>query len=164
MKLENNELKSKLEEIEKSKDKKNAEFDKLDSEVYDLKKTVSMQEDEINKLSGELSESKKKVEELSTKLSEKENELTILNENLSEKEKIIDNQKSKLEHAESELSALKPVAPAEYTSEERLICPKCGARGKDLKVEEDKSKVLGYVGHSPLYAKKNVCKKCGMTF
>ena len=62
------------------------------------------------------------------------------------------------------MSTLKPTTPTEYISEERLICPSCGARGRDLKVEEDKSKVLGYVGHSPLYSKINVCKKCGYKF
>ncbi|MFW9827188.1 MAG: hypothetical protein ACFFEY_06355 [Candidatus Thorarchaeota archaeon] len=65
---------------------------------------------------------------------------------------------------EAELSALQPEVPTKYVSEERLVCPNCGARGKDLKVEEDKTKILSYIGHAPMYAKINVCKRCGYKF
>lgn len=126
------------------------ELDKLESEVYDLKKTVTLKDDESNKLNAEVDELKQEVAKL--------------NDNLKEKEKAFEEQRAKLEKSETELSALKPAEPTEYTSEERLVCPKCGARGKDLKVEEDKSKVLGYVGHSPMYSKTNVCKQCGEKF
>ena len=126
------------------------ELDKLNSEVYDLKKTLTLKADEMNKLNQEVDDLKQ--------------EIAKLNENLKEKEKAFDEQKANLEKAETELSALKPPESTEYTSEERLVCPKCGARGKDLKVEEDKSRVLGYVGHSPMYGKTNVCKKCGEKF
>jgi chromosome segregation ATPase len=143
----------------------------LNSEIYDLKKTVTLKDDELNKMRAEMDDFKPRVaeltknnEELKKNLAEKESKITELNECLAEKEKAFNEQKSSLEKAETELSALKPAAPTEYTSEERLVCPNCGARGKDLKVEEDKSKVLGYVGHSPLYSKKNVCKKCSTEF
>lgn len=105
-----------------------------------------------------------KIEELNTALSEKESNLNELKKDLEEKEKELGEQKSKLEKAETELNSMKPVQPTEYTSEERLICPSCGSVGKDIKAEEDKSKVLGYIGHSPMYGKKNVCKKCGYSF
>ncbi|MFW9895217.1 MAG: hypothetical protein ACFFDB_14345 [Promethearchaeota archaeon] len=59
---------------------------------------------------------------------------------------------------------MKPVEPSTYKSEDRLMCPNCGAVGKDIKTEEDKSRVLGYIGHSPMYGKRNVCKKCGEQF
>ncbi len=111
-----------------------------------------------------IAELTKNNEELKKNLAEKESKITELSESLAEKEKAFNEQKSSLEKAETELSALKPASPTEYTSDERLVCPRCGARGKDLKVEEDKSKVLGYVGHSPMYGKTNVCKKCGEKF
>jgi hypothetical protein len=41
-------------------------------------------------------------------------------------------------------------------------CPKCGA--ENIKEVEDKSKVLGYAGHNPIYAKVKVCKECGNRF
>ncbi|MFX0008583.1 MAG: coiled-coil domain-containing protein [Promethearchaeota archaeon] len=146
-------------------------LERLDSEIYDLKKTVTLKNDELNKLRAEVDGLKPKIaeltknkDELKRDLAEKNSKINELTETLSEKEKELNEKASKLEKAETELSALKPTAPKEYTSEERLICPNCGARGKDLKVEEDKSKVLGYVGHSPLYSKINVCKKCGYKF
>ena len=161
------ETRSKLTDLES----KTGDLDKLNSEVYDLKKTVTLKGDEINKLQAEVDESKPKVaeltninEELKKDIAEKESKIKELTDAFTEKEKAFDDQISRLEKAETELSALKPAAPTEYTSEERLVCPSCGARGKDLKVEEDKSKVLSYVGHSPLYAKVNVCKKCGYKF
>ncbi|NVM19308.1 MAG: hypothetical protein HWN80_16500 [Candidatus Lokiarchaeota archaeon] len=185
-------MSSELEETKSNLEDKTNKLEKIDSEVYDLKKTVTIKENEKNKLCAELDELKQKIEELSnefakkeniitelseeltkkenkiTELSEeltnKENKIAELNDTLAEKIKSIEEQKDKLEKAETELSAIKPPEPTEYTSEERLVCPKCGAKGKDLKVEEDKSKVLGYIGHSPLYAKKNVCKKCGEKF
>ncbi|MFX1379810.1 MAG: hypothetical protein ACFFA4_12040 [Promethearchaeota archaeon] len=143
----------------------------MNSEVYDLKKTITLKDEKINKLRAEVDEFKPKIaeltknnEELKKNLTERENRVKELNDNLVEKEKVLSEQASKLEKAETELSALKPATPAVFTSEERLVCHNCGARGKDLKVEEDKSKVLSYVGHSPLYAKVNVCKKCGYKF
>lgn len=146
-------------------------FEKINTEMFDLKKTITLNENEISRLNAETEELKKKVEELSNmnneiakSLSEKEAKIKELSETIIEKEKAFDEQKNKLEEAQTELSALKPTVPTEYTSEERLVCPKCGAKGKDLKVEEDKSKILGYVGHSPMYGKTNVCKKCGEKF
>jgi len=41
-------------------------------------------------------------------------------------------------------------------------CPKCGA--ENIKEVQDKSKVLGYAGHVPIYAKIKVCKECGNRF
>ncbi|MFX0003213.1 MAG: coiled-coil domain-containing protein [Candidatus Hodarchaeota archaeon] len=150
---------------------KTSDLERLNSEIYDLKKTITLKDNELNKLRAEVDEFKPKIaeltknnEELKKNLAEKESKITELTNTLSEKEKTLNEQTSQLEKAETELSALKPAAPTEYTSEERLICPNCGSRGKDLKAEEDKSKVLGYIGHSPLYAKIHVCKKCGYKF
>ncbi|TXT60867.1 MAG: hypothetical protein BAJALOKI2v1_70019 [Promethearchaeota archaeon] len=43
----------------------------------------------------------------------------------------------------------------------QLECPQCGHSGSDIKMVEDKSKVLSYEGHVPIYGMKCVCKKCG---
>ena len=161
------EARNKLSDLES----KASNLERLNSEVYDLKKTITIKDNEINKLKAEVDEYKPKIaeltknnEEFKKNLAENESKITELSQSLAEKEKTINEQKSSLEKAETELAALKPAVPTEYTSEERLVCPKCGARGKDLKVEEDKSKVLGYVGHAPMYGKKNVCKKCSYEF
>ncbi len=44
-------------------------------------------------------------------------------------------------------------------SESRRVCPKCGST--EFNAVPDKSKILYYVASTPIYAKKNVCKKCG---
>ena len=155
-----------------------SELDKLNTEIYDLKKTISLKDDEFNKFKGEAGDLKPKIEELTSKhqeltdkheelkksLTEKENKIQELSTALTAKEDELKDQKSKLEKAETELTDLKPVAPTQYTSEDRLTCPSCGAVGKDIKAEEDKTKILSYVGHTPMYVKKNVCKKCGYEF
>ena len=106
----------------------------------------------------------KKTEELNNFISEKDSKIDEFTNLLSEKEKVIEEQEASLNKVEVELTELKPAAPTEYASDDRLICPSCGAVGKDIKAEEDKSKVLSYIGHSPMYSKINVCKKCGQKF
>ena len=69
------------------------------------------------------------------------------------------------EEVKAELDELKPSeSVGGFESEQRKICPKCGAVGYDIKVIEDKSKILSYIGNKPMYAKKSVCKKCGQEF
>ncbi len=161
------ELRGKLTDLKS----KSANLEKLNSEVYDLKKTITLKDDEINKLKTEVDESKPKVTELTknnealnNSIAEKESKIKELTDTIAEKENALNEQNSRLEKVETELSALQPTAPVDYSTEERLVCPSCGARGKDLKVEEDKSKILSYIGHSPMYSKTNVCKKCGYKF
>jgi len=42
-----------------------------------------------------------------------------------------------------------------------IVCPICSTGLRNIKLIEDKSKILGYIGHIPMYAIKLVCKKCG---
>ncbi|MFX0104636.1 MAG: hypothetical protein ACFE75_03985 [Candidatus Hodarchaeota archaeon] len=164
-------LNSELEDTKGKTSELENKLDKLNSEVYDLKKTVTLKDDELNKLNAEVDDLKKidnskddESNKLNAEINDLKQQIEKLNENLKEKEKRIEDQRAKLEKAETELSSLKPTEPTKYISEARLVCPKCGARGRDLKVEEDKSKVLGYIGHTPMYSKTNVCKKCGEKF
>jgi C4-type Zn-finger protein len=41
-------------------------------------------------------------------------------------------------------------------------CPKCGS--ENIKEVEDKSKVLSYANHQPIYATVKVCRECGHRF
>ena len=171
MAKEREELNSKYEGKVAELVSKASELEKLNIEVFDLKKTITMKLDEINKSTGEndtlktqIEDLNKKCEEITNSLTEKDSKIKELNDALAEKDKIIDAQNAKIENSEKELTALKPQAPTTYTSEDRLTCPSCGAVGRDIKAEEDKSKVLSYVGHTPMYAKRNVCKKCGYQF
>ncbi len=45
---------------------------------------------------------------------------------------------------------------------ERIKCPKCGSHR--VKQIEDKSRVLSYVAHRPIYAKIYLCGDCGHKF
>ena len=140
------------------------ELEGLKKEVDEVKSSISSKESEINTLKAQIEDLNKKNEEVTNSLTEKDSKIKELNDALAEKDKIIDAQNAKIEDSEKELTALKPQAPTTYTSEDRLMCPSCGAVGRDIKAEEDKTKILSYVGHTPMYAKKNVCKKCGYSF
>ena len=153
----------------------NSELESSKGKITDLENQVneltSSKENETANFKLEISDLTSKVEELTSKneeitksLSEKESKLDEVSKFLEEKEKVIGEQKTHLEKVETELGALKPVEPTAYASEDRLMCPSCGAVGKDIKSEEDKSKVLGYIGHKPMHGKINVCKKCGEQF
>jgi chromosome segregation ATPase len=159
-----NSLNEKISELDKS----SARITELENQINEL---TSSKENETANLKSEVSNLTSKVEELTNKneeitksLSEKESKLGELSKSLEENEKVIGEQKTHLEKVETELSALKPVEPTAHTSEDRLMCPSCGAVGKDIKTEEDKSKILGYIGHKPMYSKQNVCKKCSERF
>lgn len=56
------------------------------------------------------------------------------------------------------------IGAGEFVSEEKITCPMCSAVGGKIKTIEGRSKILSYVGHIPMYAKKHVCKKCGYEF
>jgi len=147
-------------EVEQGKNK----ISELDSQVKELTSSKDNFSTEVGDLKSQVEDLSKKTEELNNSISEKDSKIDELTKSLSEKEKVIEDQKASLNKVEVELTELKPAAPTEYASEDRLICPSCGAVGKDIKTEEDKSKVLGYIGHSPMYGKINVCKKCGQKF
>jgi hypothetical protein len=52
------------------------------------------------------------------------------------------------------------ITPA--TTESRIICPKCSSTS--LRIENDRSRVLSYMGGVPMYAKKYICRKCMYDF
>lgn len=163
-----NSLKEKVAGLNSELETSKGRITELENQIHEL---TSSKENETATLKSEVSNLTSKVEELTSKneevsksLSEKESKLGELSKSLEEKEKVMGEQKAHLEKVETELSALKPAEPTAYTSEERLMCPSCGAVGKDIKTEEDKSKVLGYIGHKPMHGKITVCKKCGEKF
>ena len=151
-------------ELNSKYEAKVAEFAQLKKEADEVKSLLSSKEGEVDTLKAQVEDLNKKNEEITNSLSEKDSKIKELNDALADKDKIVDAQNVKIEESEKELTSLKPEATTSYSSEERLMCPSCGAVGKDLKSEEDKTKVLSYIGHKPLYAKKNICKKCGYEF
>ena len=97
---------------------------------------------------------------------QRDTQIQELTEDVSEKVHEIESTSAHLSEVESELEELKPpdIGAGGFASEERITCPMCGAVGSNIKQIEDKTKVLSYVGHIPMYAKKHVCKKCGYEF
>ena len=138
----------------------------LNSEIDELKRNLNISQTVDSDLKKILENIKKKNEELTNLNSQKEKKIQELQETLSEKDKIIEDQNTHLEQIKAELNNLKPpeVITVDVGERERVSCPTCGAVGKDIKIEEDKSKVLSYIGNAPMYAKKHVCKKCGFEF
>ena len=56
-----------------------------------------------------------------------------------------------------------PTAPSGGLGSGRRLCPNCGASGFAVKEVEDKSRIISYIP-KPIYAKKQVCTKCGFEF
>ncbi len=48
------------------------------------------------------------------------------------------------------------------STDTRIVCPKCG--NTSVRPENDRSRVLSYMGGVPMYAKKYICKKCMFDF
>ena len=121
---------------------------------------------ELEAIKSEGSGSEAEIAQLNSQISKLNSKIEELNATISEKDALLGSQKAHLDEVESELGELKPpeISSGGFVSEERITCPMCGSVGSDIKSVEDKSKVLSYVGHIPMYAKKNVCKKCGYEF
>ena len=157
-KLEDTELRNST--LEGKLKNKNEEISNLKDEIDNLKKNeLSKREEETIKLN-------KKIEELNNLISQKESELQKLQETLSEKDKVIEEQTTHIKEVEDELKQLNPPEMDSISEgdEHRTKCLNCGAVGKNIKIVEDKTKVLSYMGNIPMYAKKHVCKKCGYEF
>ncbi len=159
-----NELKSKLNFTEENNNELETQLIETKKDLGELK-DVKINYDELLKEIGQL---KSQFEQLTTQnielndlLKQKEQDIQQLSESLTENKKSLEEKSTRLMEVEMELQELKPPEPADFTSEERLICPKCGATGKDIKTEEDKTKVLSYIGNKPMYQKIKICKKCG---
>jgi chromosome segregation ATPase len=149
---------------------KNSNLENQLNEATDKNESLSSQVEELStKLStaqGEITQLNSQISELNNTLLQRDNQVQELSNALSEKEKNLESASAHLQEVESELEELKPpeIGAGGFASDERITCPMCGAVGTDIKTVEDKHKVLSYVGHIPMYAKKHVCKKCGYEF
>ena len=137
----------------------NSKVDSLSPQVEELTSKLSTAQGEITQLNSQLSE-------LNSTLLQRDNQIQELSDKIVEKEQSLESTSAHLHEVESELDDLKPpdIGAGGFASDERITCPMCGAVGSDIKTVEDKKKVLSYVGHIPMYAKKHVCKKCGYEF
>ena len=150
-------LKKKIKKINQLISEKEEKIKELENDFTNI---ISSKDEEISKLKTDLNN---KIENLNESLSQKEADFSS---EIQLKEKTIEEQKAQIEKLESELNELKvPESLAsDLASGGRLKCAQCGALGKNIKVVEDKTKPLSYMGNIPMYAKINVCKKCGYEF
>ena len=160
------ELEESLNEAYSTISVKDEKINNLKAEFDDLKSKVSVSEEEKSTLISQIEELNNKINELNNLISQKEAEIQEINKIIAEKDKFIKDQSDHIKKVEIELNELKPpeIGVSDLKSEERISCPMCGAVGKNVKVIDDKSKVLSYVGNIPMYAKKHVCKQCGYEF
>lgn len=152
----NNNLNTEIDDLKKKLENANAK-------TIDLEKDLKNKEKELSDLSKFTNE---KISSLSSELEHGKTKISELEKSLDEKDKIIEEQTGHVEKLKAQLFELKPseILVSDVTAEVRVKCVKCGAVGKDIKIIEDKTKVLSYIGNLPMYAKKHVCKKCGYEF
>jgi len=135
----------------------------LTSELEDEKKRSSNLEEQMNQVTDRFST---KDDEIINNISQQEVKIQKMNEELLKRDEILARQTSRIEAIELELKTFKSheIFASDTSGGERLKCPKCGAAGKDIKLVEDKTRPLSYVGNMPMYAKIKVCKKCRHKF
>lgn len=135
----------------------------LTNALEDEKKRATKLEEQMNNVTERFSA---KDDEIIDNISQQELKIKEMNEELQKKEEILARQTSRIEAIELELKTFKSheIFAGDTSGGERLKCSKCGAAGKDIKLVEDKTRPLSYVGNMPMYAKIKVCKKCGHKF
>jgi chromosome segregation ATPase len=170
-------LESQLGQATQSGDSLSGQVGDLQKQVADLtgqlgaaKTTVSQKEANIsaiegskNQLAAEVDELKGTVSSLENTIAAKDAEIQKATAQLEELNTKVAGQGSTISEQEAKIKELEPATPeSEFHSDSRIICPMCG--NIDIKNVEDKTRVLSYVGHVPIYAKKHICKKCSYEF
>jgi ribosomal protein S27AE len=115
-------------------------------------------------LNQEIENANNTINEQKTIISQQETKILEMSEDIKNKTIIIEEQTTLFEALEMELKESKGSETISSETSDRLKCSKCGSVGKDIKIVEDKTKILSYVGNMPMYAKVHICKKCGNSF
>ncbi|MEX2716360.1 MAG: hypothetical protein Q6370_008670 [Candidatus Sigynarchaeota archaeon] len=133
------------------------------STVSQKEATISALEGAKNQLTAEVSDLKAKISSLENTIAAKDAEIQKATAQLEELNTKIAGMQATISEQEAKIKELEPATPeTEFASESRIICPMCG--NIDIKNVEDKTRVLSYVGHVPIYGKKHICKKCSYEF
>ena len=142
--------------------------EKLNSTTKELNDSIAKNselENQLHDANTNITELNNKIKELENILSQKEEEIHNLKVIIGEKDKMLDQKATQEEQVKRELQVSKiQEIEVEYEGEERKTCANCGAVGQDIKVIENRDKILDYMDHKPIYARKNICKKCGHEF
>ncbi|MBD3341228.1 MAG: hypothetical protein GF353_19130 [Candidatus Lokiarchaeota archaeon] len=154
------ELELKVDKISEEATAKDQKIEELEANLETLETQISLKDKEISNYKDEAIEFSKQIGDLNQKISDNEIIMQEIKDETLKGRELIELQKEQIDSLKFELSEFKP-SEMEEISKDRLVCPKCGVVGKDIKTIEDKSKALTYIGNMPMYAKIRVCKKCG---
>ena len=150
----------------------------LSNTNIDLTKKLEFSNAQAGEFNTKMLESQKQVEELSkqlkglkelngqysariAELEQYASEVNELEQKLHQQEFALKEKTQAADEFEAKLKEFEPSIPdvSSYELDSRVTCPMCN--GVDIKDVEDKSKVLSYVGHMPMYSRRHQCKKCG---
>jgi chromosome segregation ATPase len=160
------ELGAQMSEVASKLNVKDDEISDITSKINELQIAFSSKDDNTGHLKSEIENTHSEVADLHNFISRQEAKIQEMNNALQKKDEILARQLSRIEAIELELKTFKSheILAEDTSGGERVKCAKCGAAGKDIKLVENKTKVLSYVGNMPMYAKIRVCKKCGYEF
>ena len=159
-------LEEQMKEVAGKLNAKDSEISDITSKLNDLKSAFSQKTNHTGDLKNQIEITHSEVADLHNIISRQDFKIQEMNEALQKKDDNLARQLSRIEAIELELKTFKKheILAEDTSGGERLKCIQCGAAGKDIKLVEDKTKVLSYVGNMPMYAKIRVCKKCGFQF
>jgi len=141
---------------------KKLEFSNAQAGEFNTKMLEAQQQvDELNKQVSGLKELNEKNTALIAQKDADTTRVQELEQKLDQKEVALQEKILVADEFEAKVKELEPPIPdvSSYDLDSRVTCPMCN--GTEIKDIEDKSKVLSYVGHMPMYARKKMCKKCG---
>lgn len=154
-----------LEEAKNQSSKYQAEINDINKNLDASNATNSELEKQLLDANAIIAELKTRIKELEDLLSQKDREIQQLKETNMVKDIIPKQQAVQKEQIKKEIREPQPQETiVEIISGERIICPDCGAKGIDIKTLENRDKILDYLDHKPIYAKKFICRKCGREF
>ena len=163
-------LASTTRELEEARNLSNTDMNNIKKLLDDSNAKNSVLEKQLQDINSVITDLNRRIKELEDILSQKENEIQKLKELLIEKDKIISQQTVQVSQTprvpkpEQKLVLEPQESLVEITSGESIVCPECGAVGVDIKTTENRDKILEYLDHKPIYAKKYICRKCGHEF
>ncbi len=139
----------------------NAQAGEFNTKMIEAQKQVDELSKQVTGLKQLNEQNTAQIQQFSSKTQELEQSIGQKNQILAEKENALQEKTLAAEEFEAKVKELEPPIPdvSSYELDARIICPMCN--GVDIKDIEDKTKVLSYVGHMPMYARKHQCKKCG---
>ena len=179
-------LNAQLAQTNASLEQSNAAAQAKDAQILELSTVLTQKEAELGEGNNVFAQKDAQLANMQTALNEKDTMILSLNAKIEELSSDLSGKMQENVNLGAQLQEMEQAPPVEapilpptpvvnlpptpeappiipdYSMDSRIICPMCSAT--NIKDMEDKTKVLSYVGHVPIYAKKHVCRKCGYEF